>query len=183
VKQLLKRFVSATVAVALGVAALLLTASPASAQRVSTSVDTNVSPTILTCVSPCSGINVGTAQSGSLARSYCLVGSSALIYSQGANRFGFIPQAALVNETQNAACFNGGTGGQVNNDVDMRECAGSSCGRVVGDAAPSDNLRMYCQLFDAAFVRWMATFNTNGPQTGFVRSSAFTVIPPTLATC
>lgn len=180
-KQLLKRFVPAVVVTVLGVAALLLTASPASAQRVSTSVETQ--STILTCVSPCSGINVGTAQAGSLARSYCLVGASALIYSQGANRFGFIPRAALVNETQNAACFNGGTGGNVTNDADMRSCAGSSCGTVVGDAAPSDNLRMYCQMFDAAFVRWMATFNTNGPQTGFVRSSAFTVTPPTLSTC
>ena len=175
-KQLLKRFAAVTAGAALGVAGFLLTASPASAARVVTTVETTSS-----IVS--SGTVVGTAQSGTAARSYCLVGSSALIYSAGANRFGFIPRAALVNETQNANCFNGGTAGQVTNDADMRSCAGSSCGTVVGDAAPFDNLRMYCQMFDASFVRWMAVFNTNGSQTGFVRSSAFTAIPPTLSTC
>lgn len=180
-KQLLKRFVAVTVAVVLGVAGFLLTASPASAARVVTTVD--IKSSIVTCASPCSGTVLGTAEKDSAARSYCLAGSSALIYSVGANRFGFIPKAALVNENQNATCFNGGTSGQVKNDVDMRSCAGSSCGTVVGDAAPSDNLRMYCQMFDASFVRWMAVFNTNGPQAGFVRSSAFNGIPPTLATC
>lgn len=175
-KQPLKRFAAVTVAVVLGGAGFLLTASPASAARVVTTVDTTSS-----IVS--SGTVVGTAQRGSAARSYCLVGSSALIYSQGANRFGSIPVAALANENQNANCFNGGTSGQVKSDVDMRSCAGSSCGTVVGDAAQFDNLRMYCQMFDASFVRWMAVFNTNGSQTGFVRSSAFTAIPPTLSTC
>jgi hypothetical protein len=177
VKQLLKRFVGVTVAVVLGVAGLLLTASPASAARVATTIDANTVSIIS------SGVVVGTAQNGSNARSYCLVGQRALIYSQGANRFGTIPVTALANENQNANCFNGGTPGQVKSDVDMRSCAGSSCGTVVGDAAQFDNLRMYCQMFDASFVRWMAIFNTNGSQTGFVRSSAFTAIPPTLSTC
>jgi hypothetical protein len=182
VKQLLKRFVPVVAAVALSVAGLVLTASPASAQRVPTTMEFDAS--IVTCVSPCSGDVVGTAAQGSLVRSYCLSGSFALIYSQGANRFGFVPQSRLVNEAQNATnCFNNGTGGEVDDDADMRSCAGSSCGTVVGGAAPFDNLRMYCQMFDGAFVRWMATFNTNGPQTGFIRSSAFDSIPPTLQTC
>jgi hypothetical protein len=181
VKQLRKRFVPAVTVIVLGVAALLLTASPASADRVPTSVEAR--STIVTCVSPCSGTPLGTAQPGSLARSYCLTGSFALIYSQGADRFGYIPRSALVNETQNANCFSGGTLGRVRADADMRSCAGSSCGTVVGDAAPSDTLKMYCQRFDASFVRWMATFNQNGPQTGFIRSSAFDAIPPTLSDC
>lgn len=175
-KQLLKRLAAVTAAAVLGVAGFLLAASPASAARVVTSMETAASIVA-------SGTVVGTAQRGTAARSYCLVGSSALIYSAGANRFGFIPKAALINETQNANCFNGGTSGQVKNDVDMRSCAGSSCGTVIGDAAPFDNVRMYCQMFDASFVRWMAVFNTNGSQSGFVRSSAFNGIPPTLATC
>ncbi|MCS7482481.1 hypothetical protein ACFFQW_11775 [Umezawaea endophytica] len=175
-EKLLKRFVTVTVAVGLGVAGLLLTALPASAARVVTTMEASAS-----IVS--SGTVVGTAQRNTAVRSYCLVGSNALIYSAGANRFGFVPRSALVNETQGANCFSGGTAGQVQNDADMRSCAGSSCGTVVGDAAPFDNLRMYCQMFDASSVRWMAIFNTNGSQTGFVRSSAFTSIPPTLSTC
>jgi hypothetical protein len=176
VKQLLKRFVTVTVAVVLGVAGFLLTASPASAARVSTTIETTTSIRA-------SGTVIGSAQKGTAARSYCLVGANALIYSAGANRFGIIPKAALVNETQAANCFNGGTLGNVKSDVDMRSCAGSACGTVVGDAAQFDNIRMYCQMFDASFVRWMAVFNTNGSQTGFVRSSAFDGIPPTLSTC
>lgn len=177
-KQLLKRLAPVAVAVGVGVAALVLAATPASAQRVATSVET-ASP-IVTCASPCVGTTVGTAQALTVARSYCLVGSSALVYSGGANRFGFIPLSALVNENQDENCFNGGTFGQADDDIDLRRCAGTVGCSVVGDAAFGDNLRLYCQQTVSGVV-WVALFNTNGPQTGFARASE--VGAPALLPC
>jgi hypothetical protein len=56
----------------------------------------------------------------------------------------------------------------------------SSVAGLVLSASPASAERVPTSM---EFVRWMATFNTNGPQTGFVRSSAFDGIPPTLQTC
>lgn len=177
-KRLLKHSAAAAV---LAVAATVLIVPTASAARISTTVDT------LSAVRKCANANcasLGNAPEGTAARSYCEIGAFNLVFSVGAaNRFGFILQTALANETQNTNCFNGGSSTSVDDDVDLRVCASAGC-PVTGDLAFGDALRQYCRRNDSAGNVWIATFNSNGPQVGFARATELIGAPaPGLPTC
>lgn len=179
----LKRFAPVAAAAMLGVVATLFIVSPASAARISTTIDANPASTMRTC--PSTGCtSLGNAPFGTAARSYCFIGTFDLIFSVGAaNRFGFITFTALANETQNTNCFNGGAATSVNGDVDLRACANAAC-NVVGDLAFGDALRQYCQRNDPAGNVWIGIFNSNGQQVGFARATQLNGAPaPGLPAC
>lgn len=165
-KRLLKHVVPVVTASLIGVTATLFMVSPASAARISTTMDAN--GVMRSCTSAACA-NVGTAASGTAVRTYCLVGSQDLIFG-GANRFGFTARTGLVNETQNTSCFSGGGAGSVSTDRDILSCANAAC-PAVGDAAFGDALRRYCQRSDSAGNVWLGIFNNNGSQAGFLRAS------------
>ena len=155
----------AAAAILLAMAATMLIATPASAARLSTSIETTSS--VYDCPSTTGCFRHGNAPAGTLARSYCFIGSFDLIFSEGAaNRFGFITFTSLVNESQNTNCFNGGTLTSVDGDTPLRACANQNCGEL-SDLALADSLRAYCTRNDSAGTPWIGIFNTNGQHTGF----------------
>jgi hypothetical protein len=82
VKRLLKQTAAA---ILFAVAATVLITAPASATRLSTSIQTTAA--VFECPNSC--FRHGNAPQDTLARSYCLIGSFDLIFSEGAaNRFG-----------------------------------------------------------------------------------------------
>jgi hypothetical protein len=179
VKRLLKHTAAA---ILLAVAATMLIATPASAVRLSTSIETTSS--VYDCPSTTGCFRHGNAPQGTLARSYCFIDDFDLIFSEGAaNRFGFIAFTALVDKTQNTGCFNGGTPTTVNGNIPLRACANQNC-RELSDLALADSLRAYCTRNDSAGTPWIGIFNTNGQHTGFTLRADLNLTPDqSLPTC
>jgi hypothetical protein len=172
VKRLLKHTAAA---ILLAVAATMLIATPASAARLSTSIETTSS--VYDCPSTTDCFRHGNAPQGTLARSYCFINEFDLVFSEGvANRFGFIAFTALVDKTQNTGCFNGGTQTSVDGDTPLRACANQNC-LELSDLALADSLRAYCTRNDSTGTVWIGIFNTNGQHTGFTRRADLNLTP------
>jgi hypothetical protein len=168
VKRLLMRLAPVAAAAVLGVTATLFIASPASATR----IDTRLDATSMVRICPSSNCrSVGNAVSGSAARSYCFIGDFDMVFSVGAPlRLGFIPFRSLVDETQNTGCPEGGFTTSVNHDVNLRDCAISSC-IVIGRLSSGDTLRQYCRRPDAAGNIWIGVFRLSDQRVGFALST------------
>jgi hypothetical protein len=176
VKRLLKHTAAAIV---LAVAATVLIATPASAIRRPTSIETT-SP-VFDCPRTTGCFNHGNAPRGTLARSYCTVDDFDLVFSEGAsNRFGFIAFSALVDEGQETRCFDSGISGgvvtSVDDDTPLRLCASENC-RELSDLAFGDVLLGYCGRADSAGNSWIGIFNTNGQHAGFTRRTDLNLRP------
>jgi hypothetical protein len=174
VKRLLTRFAPVAAAALLGVTATLFFAAPASADRFGTRLD--ATEPVRIC--PSSGCrSVGTAVSGSVARSYCFVDTYDLIFSEGAPlRLGFVPYTSLQHESQFTSCDNIGFPTSTNGDVNVRDCAISSC-IVIARISAGDTVRQFCRRPDAFGNIWIGIFNLDGQRTGFANSTELNGAP------